>query len=268
MEKLFCHVIAAWVLCGTLVSAHSAEQDKISTDRPDFLTGPDTVGKGRFQIEFGGVVQRDDAGNARTRTVTTPTLLRLGMTDALELRLETDGRLRTRETTMATQVTIQERGWADTSIGIKWNSHKGSAESGTPSVGWVFEAELPSGSRPFRGQGVRPAVIGAFQFELPNDLDFGVNVGLKYDNHEVEGRFLSGLLGAGFSKGLTERVKLLAEVVAQQVAHKRHGGNIVIADVAMTYLLTNSIQVDALVGRGLTSDSPKYVFTTGISARF
>ncbi len=260
--------LLAAMLCAVCGSARAAEEDKISTDRPDFLTAPDTVGKGRFQIEFGGLVQRDDPGDTRTRTVLTPTLLRLGLTDRLELRLETDGRVRTSETTLPTQTTVHEQGWADTSLGIKWNTHKGSADTGTPSIGWVFDAEMPSGSRAFRDRGIRPRVLGAFQFELANDMDFSANAGLKYDNNDVAGRFFSATLGAGFSKGLTDRVKVLAEVVAQQIARKRYGGNVVIADVAMTYLLTNSVQVDALVGHGLTSESPKYVFTIGISARF
>lgn len=268
VNRLLRTFIVPSLICCAFGNAYSAEEDKISTDRPDFLTGPDVVGKGRLQIESGALVQRDDVNNLRARTVTTPTLLRFGITEALELRLETDGRVRTRETAMATQGTVHDGGWADASVGIKWNSHKGSGETGAPAIGWVFEAEMPSGSQPFRGRGVRPAVIGALQFELANDIDIGVNAGAKYDNDDGAGRFWSGTLGAGLSKGLTDRVKLLGEVVAQQIARKKYGGNVVIADVAMTYLLTNSVQLDVLVGRGLTSESPKYVFTAGFSARF
>jgi hypothetical protein len=57
-------------------------------------------------------------------------------------------------------------------------------------------------------------------------------------------------------------------VVAQQIARKHHGGSVVTADFAVTYLLARTVQIDALVGRGLTAESPKYLFTTGISARF
>ena len=268
MQRPLCPFVIPWLFFCAIGNVYSGEQDQISTDRPDFLTGPDVVGKGRFQIEVGALVQRDDVNNVRTRMVTTPTLLRLGMSESLELRLESDGRVRSRETTMATQATVHERGWADASVGVKWNTHKGNAETGAPAIGWVFEAEMPSGSRAFRGQGVRPAVTGAFQFEFANDMDIGVNAGVKYDHDDGAGRFWSGTLGAGVSKGLTDRVKLLGEVVAQQIARKKYGGNVVIADVAMTYLVTNSVQLDVLAGRGLTSESPKYVFTGGISARF
>ena len=244
-------------------------EDKISTDRPDFLTAPDVVGKGRFQIETGVQVQRGDAaGNTRTRTVTTPTLLRLGMTDKIELRLETEGRVHTRETDLTTQTTVYAHGYADAAIGIKWNTHEGNAKTGMPSVGWVFQAALPSGSRAFRGNGVRPTVLGAFDWELPADMALSAIAGLTYDHVDPEGRFVSGMLGAGLSKGLNGRLTIAAEIVAQQIARKKYGGNVAIADVSTTYLLRENVQVDALVGRGLTDESPKYLFTVGISARF
>lgn len=259
----------ASMLSGVGASVCAQEKDKMSTDRPDFLTSPDVVGKGRFQIEAGPLVQRDDpAGNTRTRTVTTPTLLRLGVTDNVELQLETDGRVRTRETGLRTQSTVHAHGYADTAIAIKWNTHEGNADKGEPSIGWVFQATMPSGSRAFRGAGVRPAVIGAFEWDLPNDMALGANAGLPYDNIDGGGRFFSGMLGAGLSKHLTDRLTAAAEIVGQQIARKKYGGNVAVVDVGTTYLLTQRVQVDALVGRGLTSESPKYLFTVGIAARF
>ena len=263
-----------WFCVGVLTAsfiapAFAQEKDRISADRPDFLTSPDVVGKGRFQIETGALVQRDDpAGNTRTRTLATPTLLRLGVTDKVELQLETDGRVRTRETDFATQTTVHAHGYADTAIAIKWHTHEGDADKGEPGIGWVLQATLPSGSRAFRGTGVRPAVIGAFEWDLPNDMALGANGGLAYDNIDGGGRFFSGMLGAGLSKHLTDRLTIAAEIVAQQIARKKYGGNVAIVDVGTTYLLTERVQVDALVGRGLTGASPKYLFTVGISARF
>ena len=95
-----------------------------------------------------------------------------------------------------------------------------------------------------------------------------MNAGVKYDNDDAGARFISGMLGAGITQGLGERLSVTAEVVAQQIARQRHGGGVVTADFAVAYLLSRNVQVDALVGRGLTSESPKYLLTTGISARF
>lgn len=264
MKKQF---LAASLLGFFFGTAGAAEDDNISTDRPNFLTGPEVVGKGRFQVELGGLVQRDDAGDQRTRTVSTPILLRLGVTDTLELRLESEGRMRTRDTNLPAQTTVHENGYAGASLGVKWNMQKGD-QTGTPSIGWVVRADLPSGSRAFRGRGVRPAILGAFQWALQSEFEVSIIAGAKYDNHDTEGRLVSGTLGAGLSKGLTDRFKIAGEVVAQDIRSKKYGGTAVIADVTLIYLVTPSFQIDALVGRGLTNDSPKYLFTAGASARF
>ncbi len=261
-------IIAASMLCLSIAATSAAEQDKISTDRPDFLTAPDVVGKGRFQVELGTFVKRDDVDDQRTRTVSTPILLRLGVSESLELRLESEGRMRTRDTNVRTQTTVYESGYADASLGIKWNMQQGDEAKGRPSIGWVVKADLPAGSRAFRGRGVRPSILGAFEWELQNDFKVSVNAGAKYDNHDTEGRFVAGTLGTGVSKDITDRITFATEVVAQELRSKKYGGNVVIADVAILYLITPSLQLDALVGRGLTSDSPKYLFTVGASARF
>ena len=134
--------LSTWILLSSFIGAgsHAADDDRISSDRPDFLTSPEAVGKGRVQLEFGPLVQRADAGDTRTRTVATPMLVRLGLTDALELRLETDGRLRTRDTDLPSQTTVYTRGYADASVGIKWKTHEGDPGKGAPSMGWLFTA--------------------------------------------------------------------------------------------------------------------------------
>jgi hypothetical protein len=261
----------AFVLASVLLATSGAgvcAEDRISTDRPDFLTSPNAVGKSRFQIETGVQVERDDADDTRTRTVSTPTLLRLGLTEKIELRLSSDGRMRTRETDLATQDTFHARGWADAALGVKWNTHEGNAKTGAPTIGWVFQVTLPTGSRAFRQSGARPAVLGAFEWALRDGVALAANAGLTYDKVDAEGRFVSGQLGAGLSKELSDRVIIAAEVFAQQIASRKYGGTVAVADLGVKYLVTDNVQLDALAGRGITSDSPKYLFTVGVSARF
>lgn len=247
-------------------AAAAAENDKLSTDRPDILTAPEVVGRGRFQIETGGLVERKDAPDTRTRTASTPTLLRLGVSDSLELRVETAGYVRERETTFSTGATSYATGYADASFGVKWQMQK--AGSGAPGIGWILQAEAPIGSSGVGRGGVRPAVIGLFDWEVTPRLEASVNAGFKWDRDDEGRRYLAPSAGAGLMFAITDRVGVGAEVVARQLASKRHGGNDVVADVHAVYLLTRNVQVDALAGRGLTHDSPKYLFGAGISARF
>jgi hypothetical protein len=246
----------------------AAEQEPMSTDRPDFLTSPSVVGKGRYQIEIGPFIERTDTADLRTRTVTVPTLVRIGVSDSLELRVETESYNRVRETELETQMTTRTSGWADGTLGVKWAMRKGDADSGAPAIGWVLQAAVPSGSAALRGRGVRPALIGAFEWELANEFGVAASAGVTYDNTGEGERFASGLLGAGISKGVTDRLTLAAEIVATQIARGKYGGSVTVADVSATYALTGDVQLDALVGRKVSSDGPKYFFTVGVSLRF
>jgi len=76
-------VLAALLLVPTGAQA----QDVISSDRPGIGNGPDVVTPGTFQAELGYGFNREDSGNSeRTLHDVGQLLLRLGVTDAVELR--------------------------------------------------------------------------------------------------------------------------------------------------------------------------------------
>ena len=125
-------------------------EEPIATDRPDFVESSDVVGKGRFQIETSLAWERDKSGGVSSRARATPTLLRLGVSDNLELRLETDGLLRTRV------AGLSESGTADAAIGFKW--HLADGENGSPGLNWC----MPTSTRAraptvVRARGLRSA---------------------------------------------------------------------------------------------------------------
>src|SRR6476620_5207899 len=67
--------------------AHAAEE--ITTDRPDVVESADIVP--HVQVETGLQQTLDKRDGLQARTLTTPTLLRVGVSRTLELRLESDG---------------------------------------------------------------------------------------------------------------------------------------------------------------------------------
>ena len=105
-----------------------AGDDGIVTDRPDFVESSNVVGRGRFQIETSVLAERDKTDGVRARTYSMPTLLRYGVGDVLELRLETDGRTVQHAGSDGTTA-----GYADTALGVKW--HVQDEAPGRPSVG-------------------------------------------------------------------------------------------------------------------------------------
>ncbi|WP_235566358.1 transporter [Methylibium sp. Root1272] len=257
---------AAALLC-YLVPAHA--DDGISTDRPDFVESSQVVGKGRFQLETGLARERsDDASGTRLRVDSTPTLLRLGVSDTVELRIETDGYQRSRSVDAAPSRVTRERGVADTSLGIKWHMQDGDQASGRPAIAWLLHVDVDTGSAAFRGNGLRPSLRVVGEWELADELSVGAMGGFAVDRNPDSGRFATGILAVTVGRSWTDRFRTFVELAGRQLASSRHGGSVVSFDVGTAYLLSPSVQVDAVVSRGITHTSPDWEFGAGLSIKF
>lgn len=242
------------LLTATAIDAVAA--GPIATDRPDFVESSQTVGAHRVQIETSLAWERDDD----TRTFATPTLLRLGVSDQWELRLEGDGWLRSS--------TAGERasGLADISVGAKY--HVASASDHGPSLAWLVHADLPSGDRAFRGHGVRPSVRLVAEWDLSEDYSLGVMPGLVHDSGDDGHRYTAGILGVVVGKAWTDRFRTFAEVALPQIARRRDGGTVATLDLGGAWLLSDDVQLDLACSAGLNHRSPDHAVTVGVSARF
>lgn len=258
------------LLLGLLALAQAvpalAEEEAIATDRPDFVESSDVVGRGRIQLETSLAWERDRQGGTRTRQTSTPTLLRIGVSEAWELRLETDGRLGLRSTDAGT--TTRERGWSDLAVGAKWHQRDGDEASGTPGLGWLLHVDLDSGSGPFRGQGLRPSLRMVAEWEFAGGWSLGVMPGLYRDRDTSGQHFVGGILAAVVGKSFTDTVRGFVEVSGQQLASSHHGGSLVTLDTGVAWLLDKNLQVDVALARGVNRNAPDLAWTVGISARF
>ena len=252
---------------GCLASPVHAEEP-LSTDRPDFVESSDVVGKGRFQLETGYASERHKADGVKDRVTSTPTLLRFGFSDTMEFRVETDGAMRARSEDSNTGVTTRERGFSDVAIGIKWHTQDGDTASGIPAMAWLFHADLETGSRAFRGEGVRPSVRAVAEWELPNDWSVGVMPGVFVDKNEDGDRYVGGIAAITVGKSWTDRFKTFFELAGQQLASKKNGGNIATWDVGATYLVSNDVQLDMAFSWAATKDTPDFQWGVGVSFRF
>ncbi len=260
-------VFAALALCTSSANFARAADDRIVTDRPDAVESSDVVGKGRLQIETSMNYERNNNAGVKTRTYTTPTLFRLGVSENFELRIETDGRVR--ERTEVLGISTTQRGWADTAIGFKWHMQDGDEKTGKPGIGVLVHADLDSGSRQFRGQGVRPSARVVFEWELPNDMSLGMMPGLIRDKDAGTGeRFTAGIFAVVLGKELNDSTRGFAEIAATQIARQKYGGTITTFNVGAAHLLTKSTQIDAALRFGLNKDSPDFGATVGLSVKF
>ncbi|BDT58485.1 hypothetical protein MasN3_19790 [Massilia varians] len=249
---------AAVALC----AASAQAQDKIESDRPDFVESSKVVGKGRFQFEAGLLVERERNAGTRERTLSTPTLLRFGIADTLELRVETDGRMNRHSTEEGRRTTAA--GYGDTALGLSWHVLDGG--EGRPSMAVLVSAEFDSGSRAFRGDGVRPALRVVGEWELSKEMTLGVMPGIGVERDEG-GRYRYGMLGVALEKEFGQRWSGFAEVALPHIARSRHGGTEASFDIGAAYLLSKDVQLDAMLSRGLNSRTPDVAFTVGLSIR-
>lgn len=259
----------AWVLAASLACAPGVRaEEPLSTDRPDFVESSDVMAPGRWQVEAGLQHERTRAEGEKVRTLTTPTLLRLGVGHAMEVRLETDGAVRNSTTDMASGATRREHGFADLALGLKWRMQEGDEAQGTPAIAWLAHVDVDSGSRAFRGHGARPSLHVVAEWELPQDFSVGVMPGLLFDKGDDGRRFTSGQLGVTVAKALSPTWHAFAELAGEDLGARPHRDPVRFFDTGLTWLATESLQFDVSVTHGLTPAAPDFAWGVGLSLRF
>jgi hypothetical protein len=245
------------LLAGILsLPAARADDDTINPDRPNVANSSQVVGSRRIQLETGVQWDRQRDLEAHVRTLTTPTLLRIGVSDALELRVETDGRTIEHASDPGTGVHTVNAGWSDLSAGVKW--HLADQDGMRPSVGLIAEAALPTGSRALRGSGLRPAVELPVEWDLGHDWSLGVMPGVVRDSDVTYGVFAASL-----GKAFGERLHGFAEVAAPQIGH----GTQALVDAGVAWLVNKDCQLDAMVVHGMNRQTPGFSLAFGVSVR-
>ncbi|MGH8667007.1 MAG: transporter [Burkholderiales bacterium] len=258
--------LAGILLCTASLDLVCAAENGIVTDRPDVVESSEVVGKGRFQIETSIAYERDKRSDWKLRTYATPTLFRLGVTETVELRIETGGRVRQKSDTLGVSDTTH--GWADTAFGFKWHMQDRDEGAGKPGIGLLIHADVDSGGRRLRGQGVRPSARIVFEWDLPNQWSLGVMPGVIRDKDDTGKPFPAGIFAVVLGRELNERLRAFAELAATQIARQRYGGSIATFNVGAAYLTSKYTQVDLATSFGLNSDAPDFAAAVGFSIKF
>jgi hypothetical protein len=246
--------------CMTLLGIASlarAEEDTIATDRPDFVESSLTVGDRRLQVETSLAWERDGNVNGYA----TPTLLRYGLGQTWELRMETDGWQH-----LDAPANPDALGFADISLGIK--HHLAGSDSGGASLAWLAHVDLPSGGRDVRGHGARPSLRLVAEWELSDSLSLGVMPGVIWDQDENGHRYAAGIFGVVLGKAWTERSRSFVELASPQIARSGDGGTVAVLDVGSAWLLSQDVQLDAVYSYGLNDRAPDHALGAGLSFRF
>lgn len=249
-------IVALSCLCAVALQA----QEPIVTDRPDYVESSDVVGKNVLQVETSAATDWTAVAGSTARTVATPTLFRLGVTKALELRLETDGYQRA---TLGSAPAVT--GLADAAIGIKWHLVDGARSR--PSVAILVHGDLPSGSSPFRGLGVRPSLRGVGEWDLPAGFSVGVMPGIIYEPNAGSPDW-NALVGVTVGHPITNDLRLYVEYAAEAIPLTAGGEKSSTFDFGTAWVVTRDFQFDLSGSVGLVPGTPDGSFAVGVSRRF
>lgn len=257
MKSLF--LILCWVLslaASAQPPAHDpaekgeapVAQEPLVTDRPDVAESAVTVGAGRVQLETGVTLGRSDG----QFTTTFPTLVRVGLDDRWELRVEGD------------LFVLQNPGldsFADSSLGAKVNL----LDSEHTSLGLLMSVSIPIGPDSVRGT-VDPALAVLLDQSLVGDLGLGFNAGLTLS--EAAGtRFTQFFWATSFSHPLGESVTGYIEFYGE--GPDGPGATVqTAADGGFLLLLDNDLQLDLSYAKGLSGSGFEWAVGLGLSSRF
>lgn len=247
--------------------ARAQGEGHIDTDGPDFVESTESVPRGRVQFESGPVWEADRHAGARVRALSTPLLLKGGLGEGRELRLETDAFVHQSGTDAAGAPSVR-RGTADTALGMKWHVRDRDEKSGRPAVAWIAHVELPSGSANLRGLGLRPSLRAVIGWDLPGESSIGLMPGLKLDTREDGQRFVSGIFGAVAGKWFTPRLRGFVELQSSQIAHARDGGTLLYRNAGAAWLLGEDWQIGARAGWAANRNTPSRYLLIALAGRF
>lgn len=212
--------------------------DLINADRPGIADGSTTVGAHTFQIEIGG--ERDD--RSADHDLLVPTLLRYGLTDNFELRIESS---------------LYQRieGWAPVSLGAKYHFED------KPSLGLIGRVFL------INTEEVTGDLRLANDFEVGEKWAFNPNVGLAISSDQGE-HSLSGLAALTAQYNLVPTANVFVDG-GLTYPEERHGGAAILLDVGGAWIFRQNMQLDASVGWGAHGSTvPSVFWSAGISRRF
>ena len=238
------------------VVADSGRQDNLEPDRPDVTNGTHIVDIGLLQMEVGGIWNRAGAGR---HSISTPTTLRLGLSEWLEARVSGDGFL------AVTDASGSQRGIGNVQFGAKlrlWAD-----PGGVPVLSVLPTINLPAASESKGlGSGQADFTIAALtgtDFLTRGHID--VNYGI-------------GRIGAG--TGLPRFTQHLvswsasAEVPGPVTPYVEgfwfsrqdpDGGRVAALDTGAIYVINPRLAFDGGVQVGLTSAAPALSAFGGVS---
>jgi hypothetical protein len=241
-------------------TALAQDDDDVNADRPGVGTSAATVARGALQLETGVDHARERRARATERRTSLGTLLRYGVLDGVELRLEG-------EPVVALRGPEDETNIGDIVLSVKLRILEGAEGVPRPTLSLLPALKLPTAPEPIGSERVDAALLGLASFGFGR-LSADLNAGLAAIGQEGGSSYVvQGLTSATVSGDVTEKLSLLGEIFYRS-PDERGGDHLVGVTVGAVYGLTRRLVIDTAVITSLVGRGPDYRIQAGLTARF
>jgi len=243
----------------------TSQCDLIDADRPGLADGSHLIGAGQIQLETGYAQERHLDGDLRSRLSNEPTLLRIGLSEWVEARLESSTWNHERVSAPGGFSTTNS-GFSPLFLGAKIALYD-PKQSGPLQVSTIVRVAPPSGSDEFRSDRTTADIRFVADWQFAPTLSLNPNVG--YGAYEgSDGTLLNTAIGAlTLSWQPTPRWNPFIDVAYQ--SREDVGGTwAMIADAGVAYIIGCDLQLDFSAGQNLHGvTAPKPFVAAGVSVR-
>jgi Putative MetA-pathway of phenol degradation len=245
-----------------LTAGAADEPEPIAPDRAGAATATSTVGRGAFQLETGVAYARERIGGSPSaRRFIVEANLRGGMTDRLELRVQSDPVVRLRGAE-------DETGHGDLALGAKYRFHDSVDGSWQPSLGVLPLVKLPVSEEPIGSGKTDFSALLLASFVLPGEVSLDANAGLAAVGQSRPGGYLlQAIVVAGASRDAGEWLTLFGDLIYASRA-ERGGRDSLVLDGGFIWRPTRNVAVDASAVTSLAGAGPDWALRAGVSIRF
>jgi opacity protein-like surface antigen len=239
----------------------AAESDRIQPDRPNVSASTYTVAPGILQIETGAQYSHTSIGGSPAdREFSLDVMLRVGLTERIELRLQG-------EPLVVLRGERDDTGNGDISLQAKYRFLDAREGHWWPSLAVLPFVRFPIAHEPHGTNLPDFALIGLASFTLPWGLGLDVNAGAGGLGQRPSGYLAQGVAAATLSRDIAERWSTYAEVFFSSAAQRGARASVGF-DGGVQFFLTQNLALDAAAETSLAGPGPDYAFRAGLSVRF
>ena len=237
--------------------------DEINPDRPGIADGSGVVGAGRYQVEAGLQREFRRDGDEHERLTYMPTLLRFGIDEHWEGRIEGNAYGWQRQSDAGSHTV----GAMPVSLGVKYDI-QAADDNGKPGYGVIARVFPRSGSDAFGTHRVTGDVRLVADIPLSSSWLLTPNIGVAAEEDGDQRQYNTALFATTLSYAPNRQLNVFLDT-GMQSREQRHGKAQVIVDTGVAYALSSDVQLDASVGRGVHGATPPRVYAAaGVSVRF